>query len=130
MTPLTLHILILCVLSIPILVTGLFYLHYRFILKEPLKTSIANLHKSKISVIRVQKKGNVYEDKGEVPVKEAPLILFLIAIVSLSITWFTHAGITSLYFYVVYPSIQEVLLAHLISLFSLVVLHIINKYKS
>ncbi|RKZ49631.1 MAG: hypothetical protein DRR16_18640 [Candidatus Parabeggiatoa sp. nov. 3] len=128
MSPLTLHIIILVLLFIPALVTGLFYLHYRFFVREELKEIIAD--HSQMSLRRVHKKGNVYEDAGPVPPTKAMGILLLGTFFLFSLLWFVHVGITSLYFYLVSPTVLMIFLAHLISLFTLMMLERLNRKKS
>jgi hypothetical protein len=128
MTPLILHLLFLGLLSLPAVVTGFFYLHYRFFLKDELKASISE--KSRVSVVRVHKKGKVFEDGDTVPPKEAMGILFLVFFATMGVFWLIHVSITSLSFYFVSSSYLGVLLVHLLSLFGLVVFHIARRKKS
>ncbi|MDM8560352.1 hypothetical protein [Candidatus Parabeggiatoa sp. HSG14] len=128
MTPFILHILFLSLFFIPTLVSGLFYIHYRFFLKDHLKEAISDKHP--ISMRRVQKKGKVFEDRERIPSKEAVGLLFLLGFVTFTISWITHLFITSISFYFFPQTYSNVLLAHFLSLFSLTVLNYIKRQKS
>jgi hypothetical protein len=128
MTPLILHILFLSIAFIPTLVSGLFYIHYRFFLKKHLKEAISEKHQ--ISMVRVHKKGKVFEDGEKIPPKEAMGLLFLMGLVTFTILWITHLFITSISFYFFPQTYSNVFLAHLLSFLSLVALHFIKRRKS
>jgi hypothetical protein len=120
MTPLTVHLIILGLLFLPVLITGFFYLHYRFFVREELKEMIAD--RNQISLIKVHKKNGQYEDVGKVPPKQTVNLLILGTFLVFSLLWIVHLGITSLYFYLSSPSAFMVFLSHLISLFTLIML--------